>query len=110
VGTVVPAAEITQLAAAALDMHTGDGQTVLEGFVDLLYRDDDGLVIVDYKTDTVPVAAIASRIRLYRPQIAAYARAVEDATSEPVARTVLLFLTPATAYEYTLHERNRGGS
>ncbi len=28
----------------------GDG--VLEGFVDLMYRDDDGLVVVDYKTDS----------------------------------------------------------
>ncbi len=27
------------------------GEGVLEGYVDLLYRDDDGLVVVDYKTD-----------------------------------------------------------
>ena len=27
----------------------GDG--VLEGYIDLLYEDDDGLVVVDYKTD-----------------------------------------------------------
>jgi ATP-dependent helicase/nuclease subunit A len=107
VGTVVPFAEVTQL-VTALDLHTGDDQTVLEGFVDLLYRDNDGLVIVDYKTDAVPAGAIASRVSLYRPQLAAYARAVEDATGEPVARTVLLFLTPAMAYEYTLHERGRG--
>ena len=30
------------------------GDRVLEGYIDLLYRDDDGLVIVDYKTDAVP--------------------------------------------------------
>jgi ATP-dependent helicase/nuclease subunit A len=109
VGTVVPAASVSAL-ASALDVHAGDGEIVLEGFVDLLYRDDDGLVIVDYKTDTVPAGAIASRISLYRPQLAAYARALEDATGESVARTVLLFLTPARAYEHTLHERSRSGS
>ena len=34
------------------------GDRVVEGIVDLLYRDEDGLVIVDYKTDAVPVAAL----------------------------------------------------
>jgi ATP-dependent exoDNAse (exonuclease V) beta subunit len=33
------------------------GDRVLEGFIDLIYR-DDGLVIIDYKTDTVPVVAL----------------------------------------------------
>jgi hypothetical protein len=31
-----------------------DNGGVLEGFVDLVYEDDDGLVIVDYKTDRSP--------------------------------------------------------
>ncbi len=35
---------------------------LVEGYVDLLFRDDDGLVIVDYKTDaaTDPEALAAS--------------------------------------------------
>jgi ATP-dependent helicase/nuclease subunit A len=72
---------------------------VLEGIVDLLYRDDDGLVIVDYKTDAVPAAALASRVAYYRPQMAAYATAIEAATGEPVHRCVLLFLTPDGTYD-----------
>lgn len=79
-----------------------------------MYRDDDGLVIVDYKTDAVSKEAIASHIAIYRPQLAAYARAVEDAVGEPVVRTTLLFLSPQTAYEYTFpkrfdHEPSTGG-
>ena len=27
------------------------GEGVLEGYIDLLYQEDDGLVVVDYKTD-----------------------------------------------------------
>ena len=51
-----------------------DDGTVLEGFVDLIYREDDGsLVIVDYKTDAVPGAALDVRVEVYRPQIKAYA-------------------------------------
>ena len=28
--------------------------------MDLLYRDDEGLVIVDYKTDAVPLSALSA--------------------------------------------------
>jgi len=71
---------------------------ILEGVIDLLYRDDDGMVIVDYKTDAAPVPALASRVDYYRPQMAAYAYAVEAATAEPVVRCILLFLTPGGAH------------
>jgi ATP-dependent exoDNAse (exonuclease V) beta subunit len=70
------------------------GDRVLEGVVDLLYRDDDGLVVVDYKTGAVPSAALPARVDFYRPQMAAYAAAVSAAVGEPVARCVLLFLSP----------------
>ncbi|MCQ7029775.1 PD-(D/E)XK nuclease family protein, partial [Escherichia coli] len=59
-----------------------------------LYRDPEGLIIVDYKTDAVPVAALDARIGYYRPQMAAYALAIEAATDHPVVRCMLLFLTP----------------
>ncbi len=70
------------------------GDRVLEGVIDLLYRDHNGLVIVDYKTDAVPVAALDTRVDYYRPQMAAYAAAIEAATGDAVARCVLLFLSP----------------
>jgi ATP-dependent exoDNAse (exonuclease V) beta subunit len=68
--------------------------TVVEGIVDLMYRDDDGtVVIVDYKTDAVPAAALPARAAFYAPQIRAYAHAVRAATGAPV-RGTLLFLHP----------------
>jgi ATP-dependent exoDNAse (exonuclease V) beta subunit len=73
------------------------GDRVLEGIVDLLYRDDDGLVVVDYKTDAVPLSALSTRADFYRPQLAAYAAAVEAAAGEEVVRCVLLFLSPTGA-------------
>jgi ATP-dependent exoDNAse (exonuclease V) beta subunit len=73
------------------------GDQVVEGIVDLLYRDEDGLVIVDYKTDAVPASALPARVDFYRPQMAVYALAVEAAVGEPVARCVLLFLAPSGA-------------
>jgi ATP-dependent helicase/nuclease subunit A len=76
--------------------------TVLEGFVDLIYREDDGaLVIVDYKTDVIPAAAIAARVAYYRPQMEAYARTLSVAVGDrPSAQ--LLFLHPAGATARTV--------
>lgn len=78
------------------------GDRVLEGFVDLVYRDDDGLVIADYKTDAVPAAALGRRVTYYRPQLAAYAAALQAATGEPVTGCVLIFLAPHGATERTV--------
>lgn len=75
--------------------------TVVEGYVDLLYRDEDGLVIVDYKTD---VAIEPEALAAYATQVGIYARAVEDAVGEPVVRGVLLFLGQDRALEHVVLE------
>ena len=70
----------------------GDG--VLEGIIDLLYEDDDGLVIVDYKTDSWRTAAdLDVKEERYRVRLQAYAGSVRDAVGRDVARALLLFLS-----------------
>ena len=82
----------------------GDGR-LLEGYVDLLYRAPDGLVVVDYKTAaTAHPAQLDRRLAGYRMQGASYAVAVGAATGEPVARVVFVFLTPEGAVERELPE------
>jgi len=80
----------------------GDGTvvegTVLEGFVDLVYREDDGsLVIVDYKTDDAPDAALPARVAYYAPQLKAYQTILQSATGGPTAAPVLVFLRESPA-------------
>ncbi len=66
---------------------------VLEGFVDLLFEDDDGLVVVDYKTDRIHGGrSVADAATPYRLQVAAYAVALEASTARHVARCVLVFV------------------
>jgi ATP-dependent exoDNAse (exonuclease V) beta subunit len=80
----------------------GGGRT-LEGYVDLLYRRDDGLVVVDYKTGPAGLDAdLDPLVARYRMQGAAYALAVADATGEPVVDVVFVFLTPEGAVERRL--------
>jgi ATP-dependent exoDNAse (exonuclease V) beta subunit len=62
-----------------------DDGTLVEGVVDLAFRDADGWTVVDYKTDQ----ELAAHADVYRRQVALYARALALATGDP-ARAVLL--------------------
>jgi ATP-dependent exoDNAse (exonuclease V) beta subunit len=66
---------------------------VLEGFVDLVLEDDGALVVVDYKTDHIGGRSGLERAAArYRPQVASYALALEEATGRHVRRCVLVFV------------------
>ncbi|MEQ8839894.1 MAG: UvrD-helicase domain-containing protein [Acidimicrobiales bacterium] len=80
------------------------GDFLIEGYIDLLYRSDDGLVIVDWKTDHVGDhdGAIAEKLERYRLQGASYAAAVEAATGESVSRVTFAFLREDGATEAEL--------
>ena len=68
---------------------------------DLLADDGmGGLVVLDYKTDSVSSEAqVAERTARYRLQAATYALALEEVSGRPVTRAVFLFLSGATARE-----------
>ncbi|MCE2512446.1 MAG: PD-(D/E)XK nuclease family protein [Acidimicrobiia bacterium] len=79
------------------------GDRLLEGYIDLAYRGAEGLVVVDWKTDTVAGDdGIDAKLARYRLQGAAYAAALEAVTSEPVARMVFVFLDRNGAVEAEL--------
>ncbi|HEX2745870.1 MAG TPA: PD-(D/E)XK nuclease family protein, partial [Streptosporangiaceae bacterium] len=72
------------------------GGRVVEGFIDLVVDTDEGLVIVDYKTDSTRSAAdIETKVHHYTPQIRAYAQALALATGGKVATPQILFCRPA---------------
>jgi ATP-dependent exoDNAse (exonuclease V) beta subunit len=69
------------------------GDRVIEGFVDLLVEEDDGLIVVDYKTDAARADdEIDAALGRYRLQGATYAVALETRLGRPVRRCVFLFL------------------
>ena len=62
------------------------GEEILfQGVVDCWFEDERGITIVDFKTDRVP------KPEQYRPQVEAYARALEELLGKRVARKALYF-------------------
>ncbi|MDO8473173.1 MAG: 3'-5' exonuclease, partial [Dehalococcoidia bacterium] len=68
--------------------------TVLEGFIDLLFEEPDGVVIVDYKTDSIGEEQTAAKAQHYRTQAGAYILAVQQITGKKVKEVVFVFLRP----------------
>ena len=88
------------LDAQTLYPESAGEELLLQGVVDCCLVEDDGLVIIDYKTDRVRTdAEIAARADHYRGQLAAYREALRRILGKPVKRCVLFFLTPGRAVE-----------
>jgi ATP-dependent helicase/nuclease subunit A len=72
----------------------------VEGFIDLLFREGDDLVVVDYKTDDLgDDAAVARAVTRYGPQAAAYALALEQSTGRRVRECIFVFTRRGTVIE-----------
>ena len=115
------AAEIEQLVAACLSsdaarraraasacwqelpytLRTADGFET--GRIDLVFREGDHLVVVDWKTDTVTPGQVAAAAEGHRPQAEAYVRALTAATPLPVAEVIFVF--PRAPGEQGIHLR-----
>ena len=70
----------------------GAVDTIVRGVIDLVFREPDGWVIVDYKTDDHSPQAIAELVEHYTPQVLLYAEAWARLTGEPVHETGLYFV------------------
>ena len=80
--------------------QAGEGeQVLLQGVVDCYFETEDGLTVVDFKTDRVRGEALLRRAEEYRPQLEAYAQALGEITGKPVGRKVLWFFEEGRAVE-----------
>lgn len=79
------------------------GGNLVEGKLDLLFEEDGGWVILDYKTDEVSGDALEQRFHSYREQGAWYAEAVRKATRGKVKEMAFFFVR---AGEVRIVERN----
>ncbi|MDA1014804.1 MAG: UvrD-helicase domain-containing protein [Planctomycetota bacterium] len=69
-----------------------DGKPMLiRGIIDLIFKEANGWVIVDFKTDACSAANVSKLAEYYRDQLLMYADAWSAMTGEPVAETGMFF-------------------
>lgn len=64
---------------------------LLRGVIDLVFKENSGWVIVDYKTDIAAKTNMEKLMEKYRLQLEIYAREWKNITGEPVHETGLFF-------------------
>lgn len=79
---------LTELAELASELSYGEGSesVMVQGMIDCCFKEQDGWILVDYKTDRELDEA---KLEGYRVQLALYARAMAQATGCPVAQRIL---------------------
>ncbi len=79
------------LLPAAFVYGRGEGDILLQGVVDLFFEEEDGIVLVDFKSDRVTAATRAARAEEYAGQLSAYAEALSRITGKPIKEKRLFF-------------------
>lgn len=69
-----------------------DEEVLMQGVIDCLMETEDGMIIVDFKTDRVQKQWAAKRAEQYRGQLSAYRRAAQTVFGKPVVGCALFFL------------------
>jgi ATP-dependent helicase/nuclease subunit A len=93
----VPSAEYATLPGVRPELAAIAPVQVVDGVIDLVFRDAGGWTVVDYKSDLEGAGVAGDRRRDYRAQVDLYAACWERLTGEPVAGRILLFTTDGAA-------------
>ena len=89
------------------DWQEGEEEVLVQGVIDCLFEDEQGLVLVDYKTDAITgrfqngfEGAKPILIDRYQTQLQLYTRAVEGILNKTVTHRYLFFFDGAHLLEY----------
>ena len=66
--------------------------TIFEGVMDVVFREGDNLVVLDFKTDLIKKDDLNSKIEHYKPQTDVYSDAIKAIFGQPPKEVILFFL------------------
>lgn len=66
--------------------------TIFEGVMDVVFKEEDGLVVLDFKTDLIERDNLDSRVDHYKPQVKVYLDAIRTIFGKPPKEVILFFL------------------
>ena len=75
---------------------------LIQGIIDAWIDDDDGILLIDYKTDHIPEGQEEILIKRYKAQLDYYGRALEQIRKKPVKKRVIYSLTLEKSVEVCL--------
>ena len=75
------------------DPQLSGEQILLQGVVDCALVEEDGITVIDFKTDYVTEDTLEKTVQYYRPQVKAYADALERIYRRPVKESLLYFFS-----------------
>jgi ATP-dependent helicase/nuclease subunit A len=84
-------ARSSQRAQREVAFAVQSGDITLEGFADMVIETDEGLEIVDWKTDQISPGELDARLEEYRLQAGLYVWGLESATGLAVSRVTYVF-------------------
>ena len=77
----------------------GAPETLVNGVVDAAFREFDGWVLVDYKTDSTAEEGLDAFVSYYRDQVTYYKQQWQQLSGQPSKSAVLWFVTAGEARE-----------
>jgi ATP-dependent helicase/nuclease subunit A len=81
------------------DQYKGSENVIVQGIIDMIVPTDDGLIIIDFKTDSVTEISVQQRAKTYYPQMNIYAEAAQAILKQKIAGKWLYFLRPSMALQ-----------
>ena len=76
-----------------------DEQVLLQGVVDCALLDEDGITVLDFKTDYVTADTVSRTVERYRLQVQTYSRALARIYGKPVKNSYLYFFRLGAFFE-----------
>ena len=103
----IPASQSAQstcpeISRLSITQAHGDDLVIIQGIVDMIVPDGDGLVLIDFKTDRIRASEASERSTLYQGQLDYYARAAQAILRKPVRGCWLYFVTPGVSIPLTI--------
>ena len=73
------------------DDYQGDNKILVQGIIDLYFKEDDKCILIDYKTDYVEKDNITEKLDEYKKQLLLYKMALENIKKIKVPEAYLYF-------------------
>jgi ATP-dependent helicase/nuclease subunit A len=70
-----------------------DDQILLQGVIDCVLIEEEGITVLDFKTDFITDSNLEDKIAQYKPQVQTYAKALARIYEKPVIHTYLYFFS-----------------